>query len=74
MSKYDNLQIYTQKDWEEREIEHQAELRILRDENERLEKREQILNALKAGGVDNWEWYGESMCELWEKWEEEEKP
>lgn len=26
-----------------------------------LLRAEKILNALYAGGVDNWEWYGESL-------------
>ena len=26
-------------------------------------KRDEILTALEAGGVDNWEWYGESLKE-----------
>lgn len=25
------------------------------------------LAALEAGGVDNWEWYGESLSEFWEE-------
>lgn len=29
----------------------------------RLLKAEAILNALEAGGVDNWDWYGESINE-----------
>jgi len=28
-----------------------------------LERAEAKLNALEAGGVDNWEWYGESLKE-----------
>lgn len=31
-----------------------------------------ILNALYAGGVDNWEWYGEALAELNADEEEEE--
>lgn len=30
-------------------------------ELERLKKRERLLLALEAGGVDNWEWYGDSI-------------
>jgi len=30
-----------------------------------LEKDSRILRALEAGGVDNWEWYGESLKEIW---------
>lgn len=37
------------------------------DEIERLRKRDAILSALEAGGVDNGEWYSESLREagLW---------
>ena len=28
-----------------------------------LESRDEILSALEAGGVDNWEWYSESLQE-----------
>lgn len=29
------------------------------------------LAALEAGGVDNWEWYSESLKEFWEEEEED---
>ena len=29
------------------------------------------LIALKQGGVDNWEWYGASICDFIESWQEE---
>lgn len=32
---------------------------------------QRILNALYAGGVDNWEWYGESLRDLRDDDEEE---
>jgi hypothetical protein len=35
----------------------------LKKYNELLHQ-EKILDALYAGGVDNWEWYGESLGEL----------
>lgn len=35
---YNSWALYTQRDWEQREIEHQAELRILRDKNEKLRR------------------------------------
>lgn len=34
---------------------------ITNEEYERLLHRNEILNALEQGGVDNWEWYGESL-------------
>ena len=37
-----------------------------------LERAEAKLNALEAGGVDNWEWYGESLKEYREENEREE--
>jgi hypothetical protein len=33
----------------------------LEEQNEALGKRDNILRALEHGGVDNWEWYGESL-------------
>lgn len=34
---------------------------ISKEEYEELLDRDKILSALEAGGVDNWEWYGESI-------------
>lgn len=34
---------------------------ISKDEYLSLRKAELTLNLLEAGGVDNWEWYGESL-------------
>jgi len=31
-----------------------------------LVKDSRELSALHAGGVDNWEWYGESMRNIWD--------
>ena len=36
-----------------------------------LENRDAILCALEAGGVDNWEWYGESIRDFFGEEEEE---
>lgn len=36
-----------------------------------LENRDAILSALEAGGVDNWEWYGESIRDFFREEEEE---
>ena len=33
------------------------------DRYEYLQKRDDILSALEAGGVDNWDWYYESLKE-----------
>lgn len=33
-------------------------------EYEMLKYDQKVLNALYAGGVDNWEWYGEALSEL----------
>lgn len=35
-----------------------------------LEKRDEKLSALESGGVDNWEWYEDSLEEFWKKYEE----
>ena len=37
-----------------------------------LEKAERKLSALEAGGVDNWEWYSESMSQFFKEEEQEE--
>ncbi|WOZ56272.1 hypothetical protein vBKpnPMUC100_022 [Klebsiella phage vB_KpnP_MUC100] len=36
---------------------------ISEDRLKYLESRDEILSALEAGGVDNWEWYSESLQE-----------
>jgi hypothetical protein len=36
---------------------------ITKEEYESLVKRDRMLSALEAGGVDNWSWYGESLRE-----------
>ena len=33
-------------------------------EYKKLKRRDRILTLLEAGGVDNWEWYGESLESL----------
>lgn len=38
----------------------------------KLEKAERKLSALEAGGVDNWEWYSESMSQFFKEEEQEE--
>lgn len=44
----------------------------VRQEYEGLLKDQMMLQALHMGGVDNWEWYGESLEPYWE-WEEEQE-
>lgn len=34
-----------------------------------LEDKEEKLDALEAGGVDNWDWYGDSLEEYFKKHE-----
>ncbi|KKK87181.1 hypothetical protein LCGC14_2755790 [marine sediment metagenome] len=41
--------------------ELQKQLAVSRDENNHLKEREQLLNALEAAGVDNWEGYDVAM-------------
>lgn len=38
---------------------------ITQVEYDKLERDSRILHALYAGGVDNWEWYGDSLAEVW---------
>lgn len=44
-----------------------SETSISREEYDNLCKRDRILTALENGGVDNWEWYGESLSALEEE-------
>ena len=37
---------------------------ITRKEYDELIHDSKVLNALYAGGVDNWEWYGESLSNM----------
>lgn len=37
---------------------------IAASEHKRLLRCRAILRALEAGGVDNWEWYGESLKDI----------
>lgn len=46
------------------------EIKELKAKNKELEKDSEILRALEAGGVDNWEWYAESLKEVWERHEQ----
>lgn len=48
-------------------------MQIEKDRYEQLLDYEKQLNALHNGGVDNWEWYGESMKEYHEQKEKEEQ-
>ena len=43
-----------------------TEIVILKSEYEALMRCQLILDALYAGGVDNWEWYDESLRDLFE--------
>lgn len=43
---------------------------IPRKEYDALLQGDRILNALYAGGVDNWEWYGEALSALYDEEEE----
>jgi len=38
---------------------------INKKEYDALQKDSRKLAALEAGGVDNWEWYGESLKDFW---------
>lgn len=37
-----------------------------------LVKRDEMLAALEAGGVDNWDWYSDSLKDFWKKYGEDE--
>ncbi len=44
-----------------------SEIKISKQELERLQDRDFKLSCLEQGGVDNWEWYGESLSEYFKK-------
>ena len=45
---------------------------ITKKEYDELLHDSKVLNALECGGVDNWQWYEESMKELWAEEEAKE--
>lgn len=45
---------------------------LSKDRYEYLQHRDEVLSALEAGGVDNWEWYGESLRDLYKDDEEDD--
>lgn len=46
---------------------------ITEERYKELIDREKKLLALEAGGVDNWEWYADSLEEYWAELEEEDE-
>jgi hypothetical protein len=46
---------------------------ISSEEYETLLRRSDMLAGLQAGGVDNWEWYSESLREFYKKYYPEEQ-
>lgn len=46
-------------------METEETITITKKEYNSLRKDSRELAALEAGGVDNWEWYGESLKEFW---------
>lgn len=47
----------------------QEKVIITKDEYIRLRRDSDALHQLEIGGVDNWEWYGESFPDDWEPYE-----
>lgn len=43
---------------------------LTKEQHEYLCERDEKLSALEMGGVDNWEWYGESLKDFWKRNEE----
>jgi len=41
---------------------------ITREEYRKLKMAQEQLRCLEAGGVDNWEWYGDSLRPFWKKY------
>jgi hypothetical protein len=54
-------------------MSEEFKVEITKKEYESLLRDRDILAALESGGVDNWEWYGESLAPLLEKWEESDE-
>ena len=50
-----------------------ANVQIEQDVLDGLRDSREILNALHAGGVENWEWYSESLKGYWAKKEKEKE-
>jgi len=48
-----------------------SKVEITEKEYKSLLRDSAILRALEAGGVDNWEWYGESLSSFWEENDDE---
>ena len=48
-------------------------IQITKAEYERLLDRDEKLTALEEGGVDNWEWYEESLKDYYQRQEEDER-
>lgn len=44
---------------------------ISKKEHDRLQDRDFKLRCLENGGVDNWEWYGDSLEPYWAEKEDE---
>lgn len=45
---------------------------IQRKEYEYLKKRNRVLGALEAGGVDNWDWYSDSINKYYPEYFEDD--
>lgn len=43
-------------------------IKRLKVEYDKLDKRSYMLKCLEAGGVDNWEWYGDSLQPYYRKY------
>lgn len=50
---------------------NQDYVQLTREEYDHLCDREEKLSALEAGGVDNWEWYDESLSDYYANQEDE---
>jgi len=48
-------------------MSEEIKVEITEKEYKSLLRDSAILRALESGGVDNWEWYGESLASFWEK-------
>ncbi len=48
-------------------MSEEVKVEITEKEYKSLLRDSAILHALEAGGVDNWEWYGESLASFYER-------
>lgn len=57
--------------WDYVKTFRQGQIEVSRAEYEELQKRDFMLSCLESGGVDNWDWYSESLKDYFERYEDD---